>query len=80
MRIISQDGKMNLSLDSIHLTTAHAFDTWMITARDGFWSRPIELAVYSSKSKCEKVFDSIITACSNGYKIVELPPDDEVLS
>lgn len=79
MRIISQNKNMNLSLDHIHLSTAVSPNCWSIRARDSLWNRPVELAVYSSKEKCNRVFADIVTACSKGFAVVELPPDDEVI-
>ena len=78
MRIISQDGQMNLSLDNVHLSTAETANCWVIRARDSLWDRPVELAEYSTKEKCENVFADIVMACRKEFKVVELPPDDEV--
>ena len=70
---------MNLSLDHIHLSTSVSSNCWSIRARDSLWNRPVELAVYSSKEKRNRVFADIVTACSKGFAVVELPPDDEVI-
>lgn len=79
MRIISQGGQMNLSLDNVHLSTAKTANCWVIRARDSLWDRPVELAEYSTKEKCENVFADIVMACRKEFKVVELPKDKDVV-
>lgn len=78
MRIVSQDGQMNLSLDIIHLSTGKAMDDFTINARDSFWDRPVTLAKYSTMEKCQEVFNMIIESCSKGFSVVILPEDKDV--
>lgn len=79
MRIISQNGEINLSLDVVHLSTFISADgTFGIHARDHLWERPITLGTYSTAEKCKAVFDTICMACSKEMNVIRLPQEEEV--
>lgn len=81
MRIISQDRKMNLSLDLIHLSTGKSRESWIIYARDRFDGDAVAIGMYSSEEKCESVFEYIVWCISsdgNSDTVIYLPKDEEV--
>ena len=79
MRIISQDRTRNLSLDSVHLVTERTGDIFLINATDSFWSDDdITIAKYSTREKCQIVFENIIFHCQKESSVIMLPKDEEV--
>lgn len=80
MRMISQDGTMDINYDLVHLSIAHNRDKteWYINARDRFDGMPIKLATYSSEKKAKVILESVSDKfCMKKIK-VKFTPNEEV--
>lgn len=80
MRMISQDGAMDINYDLVHLSIAHnKYETeWYINARDRFSGKPIKLATYSSEKKAKAVFEAVSDELCKGKIVVMFSSDEEV--
>ena len=65
MRLISQDGRMNINYDLVHLSVDEFNGIWLINAWDKLGGKPLCLATYSTKEEALREFE-LIMARSNG--------------
>lgn len=79
MRMISQDGTMDINYDLVHLSIAHNRDKteWYINARDRFDGKPIKLAAYSSEKKAKAVLESVSEELCKEKIVVKFLSDEE---
>ena len=81
MRLISQNGKMDVNYDLVHLSIERnrVNSEWRIVARDRFdGDLALILAVYSSKEKVKAVFEAVSYEFCNGKGAVMFMSDEEV--
>lgn len=75
MRIISQDGMVNVPYDAI-IVQVEEFATGEYTIKAiTFFGRGYMLGDYSSKEQCLHVMDDIAEKLATGYKVFKMPDD-----
>lgn len=68
MRLISQDGRMNINYDLVHLSVDEIIGKWCINAWDKFGGKPLCLATYPTKEEALREFESIKAYSSGNAK------------
>ena len=68
MRLISQDGRMNINYDLVHLSVDEFNGKWLINAWDKFGGKQLCLAIYPTKEEALREFENIMARSSRNGK------------